>query len=542
MKARKNFIGLEGFVWWVGVVEDRQDPEQLGRVRVRCFGWHTEDKKKIATNDLPWAHPTIPVNHPALYTPKEGDMVFGFFMDGDNAQNPVIMGVFPGKPEKKPRYEDGFSDPRKSFGDAPKRPDDNAEAYPKSKYLKEATTNRLARGKADSTIIATRKKNLKKGITSTGGVSWAEPAPAFAPKYPYNYALESESGHAFELDDTPGKERVHLAHRKGTFIEIDQEGSEVHKVVKDNYTLVMGSDYVYVAGKCSVTIDGDCNLQVGGNMNIAATGDIRMKGKAIFIESTSTTDIKIGEEGRITSSKKLNLKGATATLQGATIDLPAAQINMQSGSADSASGTGLTGGGQTPTETEAAAATAATQTSAATTANATSSTSNTAASSTSASSSNTAAAGKSTAGGGSLGGSAGSALGKVVSGVTSSISGVVGDLKGMLDSTIKDLSSALPLGEITAKVANIESAINDVRGDVLSLTGSSKTEVFGKIDQVAKGAEEKGIEFNVDNDIQKEINKVKNKGLAEITTMIGKQIYPKTETVSVTPSSANTGG
>ena len=50
--AKKNFIGLEGFIWWIGVVEDRHDPEQLGRVRVRCFGWHTEDKNKIP-NKIP---------------------------------------------------------------------------------------------------------------------------------------------------------------------------------------------------------------------------------------------------------------------------------------------------------------------------------------------------------------------------------------------------------------------------------------------------------------------------------------------------------
>ena len=46
----KYFMGLEGFIWWIGVVEDRQDPEQLGRVRVRCFGWHTDEKDKIPTD------------------------------------------------------------------------------------------------------------------------------------------------------------------------------------------------------------------------------------------------------------------------------------------------------------------------------------------------------------------------------------------------------------------------------------------------------------------------------------------------------------
>jgi hypothetical protein len=38
----KDFLGLNNFVWWFGVVEDRIDPLELGRCRVRCFGWHNE--------------------------------------------------------------------------------------------------------------------------------------------------------------------------------------------------------------------------------------------------------------------------------------------------------------------------------------------------------------------------------------------------------------------------------------------------------------------------------------------------------------------
>ena len=553
MKARKNFIGLEGFVWWVGVVEDRNDPEQLGRVRVRCFGWHTEDKKKIATNDLPWAHPTIPVNHPAVYTPKEGDMVFGFFMDGDNAQNPVIMGVFPGKPEKKPRYEDGFSDPRKSFGDAPKRPDDNAEAYPKSKYLKEATTNRLARGKADSTIIATRKKNLKKGVKSAGGVTWSEPAPAFAPKYPYNYALETESGHAFELDDTPGKERVHLAHRNGSYFEIDKDGNKVERVQKDNYEVIMGDDFIYVKGKAVITVEGNFNLKTAtvnieaAAINMAADGAIKIKGSSVNIESTGSMDLKAGGGGKFTAGGRLDLKGATAGLGGATVDIPAGKVNLQSGSVGSASGAGITGGGTQPASGEAAASSAAQSaaTQAAATAAGSNAVSTLGSTFTSAAASATAAVtsavGAATSGG-ALGGEFGSALGKTVGGLTSSISGVVGDLKGTLDSTIKDLGSSLPIGEITAKVSSAESLINNSRGDILSLTGTSKSEILGKIDTIAQGAISKNIDFNIDTDIQKEIDKTKNNGLTEIVTITAKKLYPRTETVNIAVTSANTGG
>jgi hypothetical protein len=520
--AKKNFIGLEGFIWWIGVVEDRQDPEQLGRVRVRCFGWHTDQKELVPTDSLPWAHPVIPVNNPNVYTPKEGDMVFGFFIDGNNAQNPAIMGVLPGKPEGKPDYQKGFSDPRTNLGSAPNKPDDAAEAYPKGKYLKEQTTNRLARGKADSTVIATRKKNLKKNIVSAGGVSWSEPPPAFAPKYPYNNALETESGHALEFDDTPGQERIQLAHRKGTFIEIDRDGNEVHKVVKDNYELVMGSDYVFINGKCSVTVGGDCNLKVGGNMNVevagginmSAGGDIRMKGKKVFVESTSDLNIKSGGVGNMTSAKKLSLKGQNAALQGAIIDLPAAQINMQSGSATSASGAGLTGGGVIGNSEDVADAALANQDIA-----------NTVAAAAATDAAAAAALEEVTVTGKRAAESTlGSSIGKAFSGLTSTVSNVFTKVTSAADNVLKDFAGKTPLGEIQQKLTNLENMANQTKGEILSLKDNLKNTVTNKLGEVSDKAIERNLEFNVDPELlpQKAVNTIK--------TVIGKHIYPLTET------------
>ena len=42
------------FVWWQGVVEDRNDPLKLGRCRVRILGYHTDNKQDIPTATLPW--------------------------------------------------------------------------------------------------------------------------------------------------------------------------------------------------------------------------------------------------------------------------------------------------------------------------------------------------------------------------------------------------------------------------------------------------------------------------------------------------------
>ena len=48
MITDKNFLGRNGFMWFTGVVEDRIDPEYLGRVKVRCI-LHTDDKLQLPT-------------------------------------------------------------------------------------------------------------------------------------------------------------------------------------------------------------------------------------------------------------------------------------------------------------------------------------------------------------------------------------------------------------------------------------------------------------------------------------------------------------
>ena len=94
---RNSFIGLSKFVWWVGEVKGRLDPLGIGRCQVRIFGWHTEDETALPDEDLPWAHPMLPVNSPNTFNkPKIGDWVVGFFFDGLSGQFPVMFGVIPG--------------------------------------------------------------------------------------------------------------------------------------------------------------------------------------------------------------------------------------------------------------------------------------------------------------------------------------------------------------------------------------------------------------------------------------------------------------
>ena len=49
-----------------GIVEDRNDPLKIGRVRVRVHGYHTDNKGDIATPDLPWSHVIMPASTAGL--------------------------------------------------------------------------------------------------------------------------------------------------------------------------------------------------------------------------------------------------------------------------------------------------------------------------------------------------------------------------------------------------------------------------------------------------------------------------------------------
>jgi hypothetical protein len=75
----KSGMGLNGFVWWEGVVEDRMDPLGLGRCRVRVFGFDSESR--------------LNSDRGQVHAPKEGTWVIGFFRDGEDAQDRVIFGT-----------------------------------------------------------------------------------------------------------------------------------------------------------------------------------------------------------------------------------------------------------------------------------------------------------------------------------------------------------------------------------------------------------------------------------------------------------------
>ena len=102
------------FIWWTGVVEDRDDPKQLGRCRIRILGYHSESKTDIPTKDLPWAYPAMPIDTRPRATPVgpvEGTWVMGFFKDGKSAQQPVMTHVLDSGFKTANEPDKGFNAP-----------------------------------------------------------------------------------------------------------------------------------------------------------------------------------------------------------------------------------------------------------------------------------------------------------------------------------------------------------------------------------------------------------------------------------------------
>ena len=109
-----NFFGRDPMQWWIGQVTDPEkgkwgdslekkqadDGEDIYafRCRVRIVGYH-DCSDELKDEDLPLAHILLPPNTATTGGCGEtvqyqgGEVVVGFFMDGEDAQQPVIFGT-----------------------------------------------------------------------------------------------------------------------------------------------------------------------------------------------------------------------------------------------------------------------------------------------------------------------------------------------------------------------------------------------------------------------------------------------------------------
>ena len=203
--------------------------------------------------------------------------MFGYFRDGESYQQPVILGVLPGRPSEYSSrwYSKAFYD-----GD---------HIYPK--YINESDTNRLATG--DTSLVneirtATRITNVATadfdaqtaadGSTIAGSDTtiFSQPPIRYNAVYPYNKVTETESGHILEFDDTPNAERIHLRHSVGNSLEWTNNGDQINLVKGDDHTYTIGHNYHYIEGSSDITIDGHHKIYINKSATLNNHYDIQV--------------------------------------------------------------------------------------------------------------------------------------------------------------------------------------------------------------------------------------------------------------------------
>ena len=339
------FSGLENN-FYTGVVEDRNDPLFMGRVRVRIYGLHTDDKLLIPTPDLPWSEVLMPVTAPALsglgMSPHglvEGSTVMGIFRDEKDMQDFVVIGSLFGRPSNKWKIpnndaskavsrdaDKGFNDPRRpSRGDYDSSIDkpqngrnftlmgsletaplgrptldqkldgsgtvvtskELGERYPRDSYAKNSLSDVNENAVAGSSANYPNDVIIKHEGTTVKELT----RTGVSPSYPFNKMIESEAGHVLEMDDTPNAERLHMYHRSGTRLEVLPDGSQTLKVVNDNYEITLKDKKILIGGSADIElVNGNHNLQVyNGDISLTAhKGNINLS----TLDSSKATIIK----------------------------------------------------------------------------------------------------------------------------------------------------------------------------------------------------------------------------------------------------------
>lgn len=346
--------GFDSLQWFIGIVEDNADPTNQGRVRVRCFGIHPSyESNEVPTETLPWA---IPINGSYGGTkqiPAVSDWVFGFFIDGRDAQHPMLLGVIPGQNLQSMvgsglPNESGYVKPTQ---EAYERSGKQSLHPAQSGENLEDTQGPLQNASLQTVTVATEASSDPESVDNRG---WSEPPAIVSGAGPRSTIFTSEYGDSYvEINGTRGSETIMISHASGSHIQVDGNGHIKIKSFGDTYTVSEGHNREYTEGRKDITVDGkytlnvtggDCTLEVAGNLNHVVHGDYNLNvagrfaatvGQGFELASQRISMEALTESFNLISAEKIRLEagdvfsikaGAAGYIEaGETVDVKADQ-------------------------------------------------------------------------------------------------------------------------------------------------------------------------------------------------------------------------
>lgn len=286
-----DIAGIKDPLFFIGVVENNVDPRNEGRVAVRAFGIHGKNNEEtggVKTADLPWAICAQGNYDPNNPPPPLNSFVYGMFLDGRNAQHPLVLGLIPSQ------YASEHDPAKDGWGVVvPKDAETLAKGMdPRSFGLPQQSKLATGENLGETFILEQDLNRVHSQRVANSDDTWAEPPSAYSAKYPYNRVIETGQ-HSIELDDTPGGERIMIHHKSGAYIQIDAKGTVTEKAEADRYEVnigtkhessghsvvtINGNAHVYVKGNKTEEIEGDYNLLVHGNSHFGTGGQFNING------------------------------------------------------------------------------------------------------------------------------------------------------------------------------------------------------------------------------------------------------------------------
>ena len=275
--------GIGNLLHFVGYVVAREDGQNLGRVKVKAFGFHNLDPGVVSAEDLPWA-PVVDGTYGAVSTiPLIGDWVLGAFLDGREAQHPIVMGRIPGYNSQAPAAVDPtslaceYTSRVNSFGQFPLHPalggegvhllDGMVSASVESRFHDNEMVDAYKR-KHQEELVEVPERNLDNRVLSSVDQE--------------QYMLMTENG------------CLQIVHHTGTAIQFNDDGDILIKSRAGKQEMVDGGIVEDCFGDVNKMIGQDYTLKVDMNGKMYFGGDLDIECENFTLTSRGETTINAG--------------------------------------------------------------------------------------------------------------------------------------------------------------------------------------------------------------------------------------------------------
>jgi len=177
---------------------------------------------------------------------------------------------------------------------------DASGEFPKQDYFFGSSTNKSAKGETTS-------KLYNSGGDIGVSIELSDQKPS---QYPYNQVQQTASGHSWEIDDTPGGERMLMKHRSGAGLELRADGSILFSAVNKKVEVTGGDHTVIVEGEGNLVYKGNLNVRVTGDYNVTVDGNYNLDvagNKEDVIHGSHTKTIDKNDNTTIKGSKSTKI-------------------------------------------------------------------------------------------------------------------------------------------------------------------------------------------------------------------------------------------